>query len=462
MRTISDRNCLLGEGLALIRQQFQLPTAFSPDAEAEAAESARKGIDGHADATGMPFVTLDPATSRDLDQAFAIETAGADMLLHYAIADVGWFVADGGAMDRVAWVRGTSFYLPDGKVPIYPAALSDGAASLLPDGDRPAVIFTVRVDPAGEAALDGARRALIRSRAKLGYESATETDLPRGFAELTRRVEAAELARGAARVEPPEQEVVEKDGCFRLQLRPQSWAEQKNAALSLATNLAVAEVLLRARTGLFRTMAEPQEWAIRRLRYTAKALGVEWPKEEDLHSLERRLDPAVPADAAMMHAIRRASQSAGYAPFREGEKPWHAAVAAPYAHVTAPLRRLADRYVVEATLAVANGLPVPDAVQAAFDRLPGAMQKADALSGQIARAVIDLAEAVTLADREGEHFAAVVTDVDQRGARIQLCDPPVVARLRADGLKPGDELQVKLDTADPADRRVDFSIVEAD
>ena len=459
MRTIRDRHCLLGEGLALIRQQFQLPAAFPPEVEAEAAEAARRPLDGHADATEMPFVTLDPASSRDLDQAFAIEAAGTDLLLHYAIADVGWFVANGGAMDREAWVRGTSFYLPDGKVPLYPPALGDGAASLLPDGDRPAVIFTVRVDPSGEARLDGARRALIRSRAKLAYETATEADLPPGFAELTRRVEAAELARGATRVDPPEQEVVkDNSGCFRLQLRPQSWAEQKNAALSLATNLAVAEVLLGARTGLFRTMAEPQEWAVRRLRHTAKALGISWPKAEDLQSLERRLDPAAPADAAMMMAIRRASQSAGYEPFREGVTPWHAAVAAPYAHVTAPLRRLADRYVVEATLAVASGQPVPDSAQAAFEKLPDVMQKADGLSGQIARAVIDLAEAVTLEDREGQTFAAVVTDIEQRGARIQLGDPPVVTRLKADGLKPGDEITVTLDRADPTDRRVDFSI----
>jgi len=458
MRTISDRNCLLGEGLALIRQQFQLPTAFPPDVEAEAAVVERRPLTGHEDATDVAFVTLDPASSRDLDQAFAVQAAGADMLLHYAIADVAWFVVEGGAMDREAWVRGTSFYLPDGKVPLYPAALGDGAASLLPDGDRPAVIFTVRVDPAGEASLDGARRALIRSRAKLAYETATEEDLPSVFAELTRRIEAAELARGAARVEPPEQEVVETNGCFRLQLRPQSWAEQKNAALSLATNLAVAQVLLRGRTGLFRTMAEPQEWAVRRLRHTAKALGVDWPKTETLESLERRLDPAVPADAAMMQAVRRASQSAGYAPFREGEKPWHAAVAAPYAHATAPLRRLADRYVVEAALAVANGRPIPDSAQAAFGQLPDVMQKADALSGQIARAVIDLAEAVTLKDREGERFAAVVTDIDQRGARIQLSDPPVVARLKVDGLAPGEDLIVRLDRADPANRRVDFSI----
>jgi len=455
LRTILDRNCLLGEGLALIRQQFQLPAGFPADVEAEAEQAARRGFADHADATSLPFVTLDPAQSRDLDQAFAIEESGSDILLHYAIADVGWFVTPGGAIDREAWVRGTSFYLPDGKAPLYPRVLCDGAASLLPDDERAAIIFTVRVDPAGEVKLDGVKRARIRSRAKLAYETVREDELPAGFAELTRRVDAAEQARGAARVEPPEQEVVQEDGCFRLQLRPQSWAEQKNAALSLATNLAVAEALLQANTGLFRTMGEPQEWAVRRLRHTAKALGLEWPKKESLQQLERRLDPARPADAAMMLAIRRASPAAAYEPYREGVRPWHAAVAATYAHATAPLRRLADRYVVEAALA--NGQPV--AASDVFERLPDVMQKADALSSQIAHAVIDLAEAVSLKGQEGSEFDAVVTDVDQRGARIQICSPAVVARIKADGLKPGDELNVRLDGADPEKRIVQFSVV---
>ncbi|HET6942916.1 MAG TPA: RNB domain-containing ribonuclease, partial [Sphingomicrobium sp.] len=178
----------------MIRQQYRLPVGYPPDAETEAAEAVRRSFNGHADATFMPFVTLDPAQSRDLDQAFAIEEAGSDVLLHYAIADVAWFVAPGGAIDREAWTRGTSYYLPDGKVPLYPSALSEGAASLLPDGERPAIIFTVRVDAAGEAKLDGAQRARIRSRAKLAYETAREGDLPAGFSELTGRIEAAEQA----------------------------------------------------------------------------------------------------------------------------------------------------------------------------------------------------------------------------------------------------------------------------
>jgi exoribonuclease R len=87
------------------------------------------------------------------------------------------------------------------------------------------------------------------------------------------------------------------------------------------------------------------------------------------------------------------------------------------------------------------------------------MARADGLAGQVARAVVDLAEAVALVGREGEKFEAVVTDTDQRGARIQICSPSVVTRLKADGLLPGEELAVRLDSSDPVTRTVHFSTV---
>ena len=135
----------------------------------------------------------------------------------------------------------------------------------------------------------------------------------------------------------------------------------------------------------------------------------------------------------------------------------HAAVAAPYAHATAPLRRLADRYVVEAALAVANGRAVPEHVAAAFARLPKLMARADSRAGQIDRAVIAMAEAVMLAGREGERFDAVVTAIDERGAAIQLCALPVTARIDAAGLTPGDSVALKLTEADPVERRIGFA-----
>ena len=460
MKALRDPDCLLADGLVSIREQFKVPKCF-PDVVENAAQSAAGRAPGeHRDRTAAHFVTLDPASSTDLDQAFAIEASGADLLLHYAIADVAWFVCDGDPLDQEAWVRGETTYLPDGKASLYPKSLSEAAASLLPDGPRPAVVFTTRIALDGALSLEGVERAVIRSRAKLAYETARDEDLPVGFADLADRMARADLARGAARIDPPEQEV-ERDatGHFTLRLRPLGLAERRNAALSLATNLAVAAALLKAGTGLFRVMAGPDERAVGRLRHTARAFGLTWPEQATLQQFERMLDPADPPSAAFMLALRRAGNGASYVPYSKGSTPWHAAIAAPYCHVTAPLRRLADRYVIRAALAVATGQPVPKEVDAAFARLGPVMAKAGARGAQVERAVVDLAEAAILAGREGEHFAAVVTDLTEQGTRIQLCDLPVVARTTARKVMPGDPITVRLDAADAQRREVRFSRV---
>ncbi len=457
MKSLLDPAHALSDGLVTIRAEFQLPSSFPPEVEAAAREAIARPLTGHADRTGSHFVTLDPAGSTDLDQAFAVEAIGAELLLHYAIADVAWFVDDGGALDLEAWRRGETQYLPDGRVPLYPPILSEGAASLLPDVDRPAVIFTVSILPDGAAVLKGVERAIIRSRAKLAYETVTGDDLPAGFAEIAARVMAAETRRGAARADPPEQEVApDGQGGYALAFRARHPSEDRNAALSLATNMAVADALLAAKTGLFRVMAAPDERAVRRLRATAKAFRLDWPDDQSLADFQHDLDPMQPRASAFLMAVRRAGHGASYEPYRAGVVPWHAPMAATYTHATAPLRRLADRYVIRAALAVMAGDAVPPAVLDAFERLPPVMARADALSGRISRAVIDLAEAQLLQSRVGEVFMAVITDVDERGVRIQLCDLPVVARVDSAG-EPGDAISVRLTSADPATRSIRFA-----
>src|SRR3954466_4833684 len=192
LKALRDPDAVLAEGLAAIRTQYQVPADFPAEVTAAAEAAAKPPPTAHVDRTDRPFVTLDPASSTDLDQAFAIEAAGSDLLLHYAIADVAWFVEDGSPVAAEAWKRGMTLYLPDGKAGLYPPVLSEGAASLLPDGPRPAVIFTVRVAPDGAVHLDGAERAIIRSTAKLAYDNVRDADLPPGFAELTARLQAAE------------------------------------------------------------------------------------------------------------------------------------------------------------------------------------------------------------------------------------------------------------------------------
>ncbi len=460
MRTNLARTQEIEAGLDRIRDELQLPMEFPPEVVRAADEAVRRtpGAE-HVDRTSVPFVTLDPEDATDLDQALHLERSGDDLLLHYAIADVGWFVRHGDALDREAWRRGTTMYVPDGKVPLYPKVLSEGAASLLPDGPRPAVVFVVRLDPDGVPSIDGVERALIRSRAKLAYATVAAADLPPDLPEFARRMAAADARRGAARLEAPEQEVDRSDGGYQLSYRPRLESEEHNSALSLATNLAVATLLHEAGTGLYRVMDEPDERQVRRLRHTARALGIDWPRDRSLVDFERMLRAGDPAHAAMVLAIRRAGGGARYVPYQAGERPWHAAMAAMYSHATAPLRRLADRYVVLAALAVANDRPVPDDVQTAFTELPEVMAKADTIGNRLDRLVVDLVEAAVLRGQEGRTFEALVTDVDERGARIQLCDVAVVARVDAKDVDPGDALRVKLVAASPEQRSVRFERV---
>lgn len=460
MKCLIDRDGALSSGLIGIRTQFDVPAGFPANVLAEAEQAATRPVTGHADWTARPFVTLDPQSSTDLDQAFCIERSAGDVVLHYAIAHVSWFVSSKGALDTEAWARGETIYMPGGRASLYPELLSEGAASLLPNVDRPSVVFTVRIDPDGKASLDSATPAIVRSRAKLAYENVRPEDLPADFAELSRRIEAAEDARGAARVEAPEQELtVDASGHFTLSFRPQLEAEVQNAALSLAANLAIAEALLAHRTGLFRVMAEPDEWAVNRLRHSAKALGLHWPGDMALKDFERILDSANPREAAFQAAVRRAGPKASYAPYQDQVVPWHSAMAATYAHATAPLRRLADRYVIEAAVQVASGAAVSDELNAIFGCLPAVMAKAEERAGQIDRAVRDLAEAVVLEGREGTRFSAVVTSIDDRGARIQLSDPAVITRVEGKGAMPGDVISVILQSVDVPHREARFERV---
>jgi exoribonuclease R len=435
-------------GLGEIRLQFKAPGDFAPEVLRAASDAAKRTPSEHVDRTGWPFVTLDPASSTDLDQAFHIEQVGGDVMLHYAIADVAWFVDDGDAVDAEAWLRGTTEYLPDGKASLYPGELADGSASLLPDGPRPAIVFHVRVDADGRSKLDGAERSLIHSRAKLAYETVQPAQLPDAFPELARRIAGAEDARGASRIEALEQVVTATGRGYEIAYRPRLKSEDDNAAMSLATNLAVADALQAAGTGLFRIMHEPDARAEQRLRHTARAFGIAWPADTTLAELQRSLDGASPKAAAFLMAIRRAGGAASYVPYIAGQRPWHSVMAATYAHATAPLRRLADRYVVMAALAVGSGRPVPEPVQAAFPRLPAVMKLADDRAGQIERAVVDLAETALLSGQVQRTFAAVVTDVDERGARIQLCDLPVVSRIDAHHVEPGDDVRVRVVSTD--------------
>ncbi|WP_395396209.1 RNB domain-containing ribonuclease (plasmid) [Novosphingobium sp. BL-8A] len=461
MKVLADPERVLVDGLAAIRKQYAVPRDFPAPVVVEADNARSRLPTEHADWTDRAFATLDPCASTDLDQAFLLEPAGADLVLHYALADIGWFVPEGGALESEAWKRGVTLYLPDGKARLYPSALSEGAASLLPDGPRPAIVASIRCSPEGAVVLDGMTRAIVRSCHKLGYETTSVDEIPH-LADFSERMRRSEDARAAARVDPPEQ-AVERDehGNLCLTFRPWLASEIANSRLSLAANMAMAAALLKAETGLFREMPLPDERAVHSLRNTANGLGLVWPAAMSLAQFERSIDGTTRAGACFQLAVRRSTGRAQYLPFTAGHIPWHAALGATYTHATAPMRRLADRYVLEAALDVANGRCVSPRCIRAFEELPAIMNTADARQSTVERAVIDLAEASLLMGREGETFEATVTQLDEKGARIQLRDLPVLARVDSDNAYAGQNLTVRLVVADPERRELRFAAVNA-
>ena len=468
---LAPRAGVLAAGFAAIRAELGLPDAFPPAVEAEAAEAAARGPAGgdRPDRTGLPLVTVDPPGSRDLDQAYhAARRPGGGYRVSYAIADPGAFVRPGGALDAEARARGATLYAPDGRIPLYPPALSEGAGSLLPGVDRPAVLWTVDLDGGVEPDAVTVERATVRSRAQLDYPS-VQRALDDGTADeslaLLREIGEARLAREAGRggVSLPSlaQEVVPADGAgYALAFTAPLPVERWNAQVSLLTGMAAARIMLDGGVGLLRTMPPPDADAVAALRRSASALGVSWPETAAYPDVVRALDPAVPAHAALLSLATTLLRGAGYTAF-DGAPPAvheHSAIAAPYAHATAPLRRLADRYVSETVLALTAGVPVPDWCRAALPELPPLMAAADRRERDLDKAVLDYLEAAVLERRVGETFDAVVTDVDDKGGIVQLAEP--AARARLVGTAPlGERIRVRLTEADPEKRRVRFEPV---
>jgi exoribonuclease R len=208
-------------------------------------------------------------------------------------------------------------------------------------------------------------------------------------------------------------------------------------------------------------MPPAQERDVARLRRSAHALGVDWPAGMDYGAFLRTLDRANPKHLAVVHEATSLFRGAGYTPL-DGEVPQdvvQAALAAPYAHVTAPLRRLVDRVGLVVCEALSSGGPVPDWVRPALARLPEIMAASDRQAKAVERACTDAVEAAILRHRVGEVFPAVVVDRQERGGLVvQLTEPAVSAR--ADGeAEPGAEVRVRLDEADVVRRRVSFTVV---
>ena len=469
IRIQQSHTLTFAQGIADIQDELKLPLTFPPEVESAAVHAAAHPRLPELDRSDIAFITIDPPGSMDLDQAMFLERTAAGYRLYYAIADVAAFVTAGDPLDIEANQRGETLYGADARIPLHPIVLSENAASLLPDQLRPALLWSIDLDRAGESIAIDVRRARIRSRARLDYAGVQQLidagkadpmwDILREVGELRRR---REQRIGGVSLTLPEQEISNVDGQWKLDYRARHPVEDWNEQISLLTGMAAAQLMVKARVGLLRTLPAPDPLAIERLRRTAAALAIVWPGGQDYPDFIRSLDPSCSRHLAMMVACTSVLRGAGYAAFNGSlpTQPLHSALASEYAHATAPLRRLADRYVGEVCVAVCAGQPVPAWALAALPGLPATMQESDRLAHRFERAVIDLIEAVTLAPRIGESFAAAIIEVRQDDSRqgvVMLRDPAIEGRVTGTADLPlGENVKVTLVEADPSQRTTRF------
>lgn len=457
--------------LQAIRDELDVPAEFPAPVTAAAVAAAAGPRPSGEDRTDIEFVTIDPPESMDLDQAVHIARSESGYTVHYAIADVAAFVKPGDPLDTEARRRGETLYAPDRRTPLHPHELSEGAASLLPDQVRPALLWTITLDGVGRQTGVDVRRAQVRSRAKLNY-AGVQKDLDAGNApeslQLLREVgllrEQLERERGGVNLPIPDQEVVTGNDTWSLEFRAQLPVEGWNAQISLLTGMAAAGLMTKARVGILRTLPDASDNARRRLSATAKALGIDWPEQTSYAEFIHALDPTVPAHAAMVAACAVLFRGAGYTAFH-GELPAnteHSAMKASYAHVTAPLRRLVDRWGGEICVALSAGEPVPEWVLESLDSLPKIMDECDRKAHAYERAIIDMVEAGLLAGKVGSEFDGVITDVDEKDDNrgvVVLSAYAIQGRVKSFTPLPlGQPVRVRLTEADVLKRTTAFEL----
>lgn len=486
---VHDRNNALADALSALRTELELPGPFPDDA----LKDALKAVENHRlpelDLTDVEFVTIDPPTSTDLDQALYLERAGDGYRVLYAIADVPSFVAPGGPLDAETRRRGQTFYAPDGRIPLHPEVISEEAGSLLAHQLCSAFVWEFELD--GDAVVGSVRvrRAAVRSRAKLDY-AGVQAELDSGTAgpmlELLKevglkRVEL-ERARGGASLNMPEQEIIQlPDGGYRIAAAPQLPVEDWNAQISLMTGMAAAALMMAGKVGILRTMPAPDERSLRHFKRQTTALGKPWDDSLSYGEYLRTLDPTDPRQLAILHSAGMLFRGAGYTTF-DGEVPAESvqsAIGAPYAHTTAPLRRLVDRFVLVICEALSNGREVPDWARAALAELPAIMASSDQLAGKMERMALDTVEAALLVNHIGQEFDATVISgskpIKTNGngkpngsgnggngnggpsGTIQIAEPAVTARCFGE-MESGTLVRVRLVSADIATRQVHFEL----
>jgi ribonuclease R len=429
-----------------------------------------------ADLRDIPFMTIDPETARDFDDAVALQSLpGGGHRVWVAVADVSHYLREDSALDREARSRGCSLYLPNRAIPMLPEALSGNICSLLPDQDRLAMV--VRIDLDGNLGVRNTDfcAAVIHSRARLDYPGVAaalagkvqgkhkkyEPLLPalRGLDALARKLRARRQQRGALDLDLP-QVVVELDrddpGLVRDIRRARRDPGERHAyamieEFMLAANMAVGESFEeRGEPTLWRIHPAPDAEKMHNFSAMAERYGIQVDEEEartpsGLAAVLKRLQ-GHPAEKALSFQLLRSLKQATY----DGTNAGHFGLAATaYLHFTSPIRRYPDVVVhrlLKRRLA-SQGKPAggfsplsqgPTLSPEDLRRIATESSFAERKAMEAEREVVDLYRSFFMRDRVGDVLDGTISGVASFGAFVAADQPFVEGLVRTEHLLPDD------------------------
>jgi ribonuclease R len=349
--------------LSIIRA-FDLPDKFPEDVLEEAREAAstfsESELHGREDFTDEVIVTIDPVDARDFDDAISLRIDGKSRhwQLGVHIADVSHFVPVGGALDREARIRGTSVYLPQRVLPMFPELISNSLASLQQDKVRYVKSALMDFTPMGQRTAVRFANAAIRNLRRFTYDEVSAilahpagakedkevVALLQRMRDLAMLLRKRRIKRGALELNMPEVEL-EYDAHGRVtggHFAKHDISHQIIEEFMLAANEAVAEHFTELDVPfLRRAHAAPDPLKLEAFAVFARSLGYKIERETDRFALQHVLQRSAgkPDMYAVHYALLRSLKQAVYGPEDEGH---YALASEDYCHFTSPIRRYPD------------------------------------------------------------------------------------------------------------------------
>ena len=458
---------------------------------------------GRLDLRKTTIFTIDGADAKDLDDAISVSRTRKGYRLGVHIADVSYYVKEGGAVDEEARLRGTSVYFADRVVPMLPKELSNGVCSLNAGEDKLAFSALMELDRNGELLSWQFRKTLIRSKVRGVYQEVNEIfsgkagkELRKKYAPVIRSLNVArELAqvlrqraraRGVMDLESSEPQFTldEKGVCVGMQPRVQGEAEQMIEELMVTANCAAAK--LAREKGLpfvYRVHQKPDPERVRNLARLAGLFGLDArglhtgePQPADFSALLRQTE-GLPVRKLVSMQVLRTMEKARYSPEPQG----HFGLAlADYCHFTSPIRRYPDTAVHRILSGFVSGMSPEELVrryEAFAAQAAAESSRCEVRAMTAERSAEDCYMAEFLSHHIGECFDGTVCGVTARGVFVELESSaegfvPVESFSGADfhfdgeiaqvdavsgrRLTIGDALRIRVAAADIATGRIDF------